>query len=60
MTVTVTLPATAHAGHWSLASTGLDAAEAAVALATAALLTHPERLVQAALLPSCGTPGEAG
>ena len=29
----VTLPATAHAGHWSLAWTGLDAGEAAAALA---------------------------
>ena len=38
----VTLPATAHAGHWSLAWTGLDAAEAAAALATAALLTRSD------------------
>jgi hypothetical protein len=37
-----TLPATAHAGHWSLAWTGLDAAEAAAALATAALLTRSD------------------
>ena len=38
----VTLPATAHAGHWSLAWTGLDAAEAAAALATAVLLTRSD------------------
>jgi hypothetical protein len=37
-----TLPATVHAGHWSLAWTGLDAAEAAAALATAALLTRSD------------------
>jgi hypothetical protein len=34
----VTLPATASAQHWSLAWAGLDAAEAASALATAVLL----------------------
>ena len=34
----VTLPATASAQHWSLAWAGLDAAEAAAALATAVLL----------------------
>jgi hypothetical protein len=38
----LTLPASAHAGHWSLAWTGLDAAEAAAALATAALLTRSD------------------
>jgi hypothetical protein len=38
----LTLPAAAHAGHWSLAWTGLDAAEAAAALATAALLTRSD------------------
>ena len=38
----VTLPATAHAGHWPLAWTGLDAAEAAAALATAVLLTRSD------------------
>ena len=38
----VTLPATAHAGHWSLAWTGLDAAAAAAALATAVLLTRSD------------------
>jgi hypothetical protein len=38
----LTLPATAHAGHWSLAWTGLDAAEATAALATAALLTRSD------------------
>ena len=37
-----TQPATAHAGHWSLAWTGLDAAEAAAALATAVLLTRSD------------------
>jgi len=31
----VTLPATAQAQHWAMAWTGLDAAEAAAALATA-------------------------
>ena len=34
------LPATAQAQHWSLAWTGLDAAEALAALATAVLLAH--------------------
>lgn len=34
----ITLPATASAQHWSLAWAGLDAAEAAAALATAVLL----------------------
>jgi len=38
----VTLPATAHAGHWPLAWTGLDAAEAIAALVTAALLTRSD------------------
>lgn len=38
----VTLPATAQAQHWSLAWTGLDAAEAIAALATAALLTRSD------------------
>ena len=37
------LPATAQAQHWSLAWTGLDAAEALAALATAALLAHGDR-----------------
>jgi hypothetical protein len=38
----LTLPATAHAEHWSLAWTGLDGAEAIAALATAALLTRSD------------------
>jgi len=38
-----TLPATAQAQHWALAWTGLDGAEAAAALATAALLTRGDR-----------------
>lgn len=38
----MTLPATAHAEHWSLAWTGLDGAEAVAALATAALLTRSD------------------
>ena len=37
------LPATAQAQHWSLAWTGLDAAEALAALATAMLLAHGDR-----------------
>ena len=40
--LSVTLPASAHAGHWSLAWTGLDGAEAIAALATAALLTRSD------------------
>ena len=36
------LSATAQAQHWSLAWTGLDAAEALAALATAVLLAHGE------------------
>jgi hypothetical protein len=39
----VTLPATAQAQHWALAWAGLDVAEAAAALATAALLTRGDR-----------------
>ena len=38
----LTLPATTHAEHWSLAWTGLDGAEAVAALATAALLTRSD------------------
>jgi hypothetical protein len=38
----LTLPATARAGNWSLAWTGLDGAEACAALATAALLTRSD------------------
>ena len=40
--LSVTLPASAHAAHWSLAWTGLDGAEAIAALATAALLTRSD------------------
>jgi hypothetical protein len=39
----VTLPATAQAQHWGLAWAGLDVAEAAAALATAALLARGDR-----------------
>jgi hypothetical protein len=39
----VTLPATAQAQHWALAWAGLDVAEAAAALVTAALLTRGDR-----------------
>jgi hypothetical protein len=39
----VTLPATAHAGHWALAWAGLDGAEGAAALATAVLLARGDR-----------------
>ena len=38
--LSVTLPRTAQAQNWSLAWTGLDAAEAVAALATAALLAR--------------------
>jgi hypothetical protein len=38
--LSMTLPATAQAQHWSLAWTGLDAAEAVAALATAVLLAR--------------------
>jgi hypothetical protein len=41
--LSMVLPATAQAQHWSLAWTGLDAAEALAALATAALLAHGDR-----------------
>jgi hypothetical protein len=46
------LPATAQAQHWSLAWTGLDAAEALAALATAVLLAHGDR--RAALTAAAG------
>jgi hypothetical protein len=39
----VTLPDTAQAQHWALAWSGLDVAEAAAALATAALLSRGDR-----------------
>jgi hypothetical protein len=39
----LTLPASARASHWALAWTGLDAAEAAAALATALLLARGDR-----------------
>jgi hypothetical protein len=39
----VTLPATAQAQHWGMAWTGLDAAEATAALATAVLLRRGDR-----------------
>jgi hypothetical protein len=39
----VTLPAAATAQHWALAWSGLDVAEAAAALATAALLARGDR-----------------
>jgi hypothetical protein len=48
----VTLPATAHAEHWSLAWTGLDGAEAVAALATAALLNRSDP--RAALTAAAG------
>ena len=41
--LSMVLPATAQAQHWSLAWTGLDAAEALAALATAVLLAHGDR-----------------
>lgn len=40
--LSATLPRTAQAHHWSLAWTGLDAAEAVAALATAALLARDD------------------
>jgi hypothetical protein len=40
--LSVTLPRTAQAQHWSLAWTGLDGAEAIAALATAALLARSD------------------
>ena len=40
--LSATLPRTAQAQHWSLAWTGLDGAEAAAALATAALLARDD------------------
>ena len=40
--LSMTLPASANAAHWSLAWTGLDGAEAIAALATAALLTRSD------------------
>jgi len=46
------LPATAQAQHWSLAWTGLDAAEALAALATALLLARGDR--RAALTAMAG------
>jgi hypothetical protein len=46
------LPATAQAQHWSLAWTGLDAAEAVAALATAVLLARGDR--RAALTAMAG------
>ncbi len=46
------LPATAQAQHWALAWTGLDAAEAAAALATAVLLAHGDS--RAALTAAAG------
>ena len=46
------LPATAQAQHWSLAWTGLDAAEALAALATAVLLARGDR--RAALTAMAG------
>lgn len=48
----VTLPATAHVQNWSLAWTGLDAAEAIAALSTAVLLARAD--VRAALTASAG------
>ena len=41
--LTAVLPATAQAEHWALAWTGLDGAEAAAALMTAALLSRGDR-----------------
>jgi hypothetical protein len=40
--LSVTLPSTAQAHHWAMAWTGLDAAEAVAALATAVLLTRSD------------------
>ncbi len=50
--LSMALPATAQAQHWSLAWTGLDAAEALAALATAVLLAHGDR--RAALTAAAG------
>jgi hypothetical protein len=50
--LSMVLPATAQAQHWSLAWTGLDAAEALAALATAMLLAHGDR--RAALTAAAG------
>jgi hypothetical protein len=50
--LSMVLPATAQAQHWSLAWTGLDAAEALAALATAVLLAHGDR--RAALTAAAG------
>ena len=41
--LTAVLPATAQAEHWAVAWTGLDGAEAAAALMTAALLSRGDR-----------------
>ena len=51
----VTLPATAQAQNWALAWTGLDVAEAAAALVTAALLTCGYRRASLAAA-AAGTP----
>jgi len=50
--LSMVLPATAQAQHWALAWTGLDAAEALAALATAVLLAHGDR--RAALTAAAG------
>lgn len=50
--LSMVLPATAQAQHWSLVWTGLDAAEALAALATAVLLAHGDR--RAALTAAAG------
>jgi hypothetical protein len=50
--LSMVLPATAQAQHWSLAWTGLDAAEALAALGTAVLLAHGDR--RAALTAAAG------
>jgi hypothetical protein len=48
----VILPATAHAQNWSLAWVGLDGAEAAAALVTAALLSRAD--IRASLTAAAG------
>jgi hypothetical protein len=50
--LSMVLPATAQAQHWSLAWTGLDAAEALAALGTAVLLAQGDR--RAALTAAAG------
>ena len=50
--LSMVLPATAQAQHWALAWTGLDAAEALAALATAVLLAQGDR--RAALTAAAG------